>query len=116
LSGRPGVVGLAAGEVVLRRQLFPGHFVKHLGPLLKARVRDSARVAICRRDHNLSAGIRCGSADPVAATRRPSPRRATRFPHGIACGSQWRPSRVRAAGSQAASDPDLGDPVWLRLF
>jgi hypothetical protein len=60
LSGRPGVVGLAAGEVVLRRQLFPGHFVKHLGPLLKTRVRDSARVATCQRSHNLSAGIRYG--------------------------------------------------------
>jgi hypothetical protein len=60
LSGRPGVVGLAAGEVVPRRHLFPGHFVKHLGPLLKTRVGDSARVATCRCSHNVSVGTRCG--------------------------------------------------------
>jgi hypothetical protein len=60
LSGHPSVVGLATGEVVPRRQLFLGNFVKHLGPLLKARVRDSARVATCWRGHNLSTGIRCG--------------------------------------------------------
>jgi hypothetical protein len=31
LASRPGVVGLAAGEVIPRRHLPPRHYVEHLG-------------------------------------------------------------------------------------